>query len=83
MVEHGVSGYLETSPDRLAGRLALLAERGGWARALGAAARRHARDRFNIERFIRDWNDALRLVTGTPVAPRASVSSAARSELLS
>lgn len=83
VVENGVSGYLETSPDRLAGRLtALLAER-GWARALGEAARRHARERFHIGRFIRDWNDALRLVTGIPVTTRASVSSAARPEPLS
>ena len=67
VVENGVSGYLETDPDRLAGRLAGLLAEPAWARALGQAARRHARDRFHIQRFVRDWNDALRLVTGIPV----------------
>lgn len=71
VVENGVSGYLETDPDRLAGRLAALLAEPAWARTLGEAARRHARDRFHIQRFIRDWNDALRLVTGIPV-PRGS-----------
>ena len=71
VVENGVSGYLETDPDRLAGRLAALLDEPAWARELGEGARRHARDRFHIERFTRDWNDALRLVTGTSV-PRGS-----------
>ena len=71
VVENHVSGYLETDPDRLAGRLAGLLAEPAWARTLGENARRHARDRFHIERFIRDWNDTLRLVTGTPV-PRGS-----------
>jgi hypothetical protein len=35
------------------------------ARRLGEGARQIARARFSIERFARDWDDALRLVTST------------------
>ena len=37
----------------------------GLAASWGEAARRAARDRFGIERFARDWDDAFTLVTGT------------------
>ena len=34
------------------------------ARRLGEGARRTALERFNIDRFARDWDEAFRLVTG-------------------
>ena len=34
------------------------------ARRLGDGARLAALDRFNIHRFVRDWNEAFTLVTG-------------------
>ena len=71
VVDDGVSGYLDTDPARLGERLAALLEDPGLARRLGEQARRHARERFHIDRFIRDWNGALQLVTGLRAAPRA------------
>jgi glycosyltransferase involved in cell wall biosynthesis len=63
-VENGVSGYVDTSLERLVERMrALLADRGE-ARRLGAGARRLALERFSLDRFVRDWDEAFALVTG-------------------
>ncbi|MDQ4081651.1 MAG: glycosyltransferase family 4 protein [Actinomycetota bacterium] len=63
-VENGVSGYVDTRVSRLVERMReLLADRSE-ARRLGEGARERARQRFGIERFVRDWDDAFRLVVG-------------------
>ena len=60
----GVTGYLSCDLDRLvAGMEALVADR-ELAVRLGAAGRELARERFGLERFCADWNDAMRAVTG-------------------
>jgi glycosyltransferase involved in cell wall biosynthesis len=64
-IENGVSGYVETDLERLVGHMHELIADPGEARRLGEGARRVARERFNIERFARDWDAALRLVTST------------------
>jgi len=54
-VQNGVNGYVETDERRLAGHLQrLLADRDE-AAELSAGARTLARERFGIERFVRDW----------------------------
>lgn len=58
-VRNGVSGYVETSVPRLIERMCELLDDPALARRMGAAAREYARDRFGIERFVDDWNDAL------------------------
>jgi hypothetical protein len=64
VIENGVSGYADTDVGRLMERMKeLLADRDG-ARRLGEGARSYALERFNMRRFIADWNDALALVTG-------------------
>ena len=63
-VEDGVSGYVDTSVERLIERMRGLLDDPAEARRLGAGARRTAGERFSIERFVRDWNDAFVLVTG-------------------
>lgn len=64
-IENGVSGYLDTEPERLAGRMHALLAEPKLARALGEGAQRHALARFGIDRFVADWCDALGTVTGT------------------
>jgi glycosyltransferase involved in cell wall biosynthesis len=64
VVENGVSGYLETSPERLVGWMRKLLAEPAEARRLGEAARRQARERFAIERFARDWDQAFADVAG-------------------
>ena len=70
VVENGVSGYIDTSVERLIERMRDLLCDPGEARRLGEGARRVARERFNIERFARDWEATFALVTGTaPASP--------------
>jgi len=64
VIEHGVSGYVSCDMDELTHHMrALLADR-ALAERLGAHARRVALDRFNLTRFIREWNAAFAEVIG-------------------
>ncbi len=70
-IRDGVSGYTETSVERLIARMrALLADNEEAAR-LGAAARRIARDRYSVERFAADWDGVFRSVVSRAAAPVA------------
>jgi glycosyltransferase involved in cell wall biosynthesis len=72
VIENGLSGYLDTSPERLIGPMQELLREPEEARALGLWARLRAQERFAIGRFARDWDEALSLVAGrtSGVAPR-------------
>jgi hypothetical protein len=59
VVENGVSGYADTSIERLIARMRALLADPAEARRLGDGARRTALERFGIERFVRDWNDVF------------------------
>jgi glycosyltransferase involved in cell wall biosynthesis len=64
VVRDGEHGCIDTRLDRLVDAMRrLLADR-GLAAEWGAAARRAARERFAIERFVADWCAALREVAG-------------------
>jgi hypothetical protein len=62
VVENGVSGYIDTDPHRLVERMRQLLADPAEAHRLGHGARRQAQQRFNIERFIFDWDQAFRAV---------------------
>lgn len=64
VIRNGETGFIDTRLDRLVDAMQRLLADPGLARELGAAARRTAQERFNIERFIADWLDALALVAG-------------------
>lgn len=66
VVENGVSGYVDTNINRLVERMQELLHDPTEAHRLSVGARRHAQERFNIQRFIRDWDEAFALVTGSP-----------------
>ena len=59
VVDNGVSGWVDTDVDRLLERMRTLLDRPEEARRLGEGARHTALSRFGIERFVRDWDDAL------------------------
>lgn len=63
-VENGVSGYVDTDLGRLVDRMHDLLANPLEARHLGEGARRRARERFDIRRFARDWEDTVRFVAG-------------------
>jgi hypothetical protein len=65
-IENGVSGFVETDVERLAPHVHRLLEDPAEARRLGDGARRRALERFGLERFLDDWDDALAAVTGLP-----------------
>lgn len=63
-VENGVSGYVDTDLEALIERMLELVDDREKAARLGEGARRRARRRFSIERFARDWDDAVKSVLG-------------------
>jgi glycosyltransferase involved in cell wall biosynthesis len=63
-IENGVSGYVDTNVQTLIERMHELIADPEQAQHLGQGARRRALERFNIDRFIRDWNAAFQLVAG-------------------
>ena len=64
VVDNGVSGWIDTSVDRLIEHMRRLLADPGEARRLGEGARKTALERFSIDRFVADWDAAFRLVTG-------------------
>lgn len=64
VIEDGVSGFVATDFDSLIDRMCDLLADAGLARRLGEQAAATARDRFGIERFVREWDIALRDVSG-------------------
>jgi glycosyltransferase involved in cell wall biosynthesis len=64
VIRDGVNGFIDTDVDRLISKMNFLLENLEDAKALGEAGRRSALERFGIERFVADWNDAFLEVTG-------------------
>lgn len=59
IIENGISGYIDTNVEYLIEGMKELLANPQKAHHLGAAAREVARSRFNIQRFIDDWNTVL------------------------
>lgn len=67
VIENGKSGYVDTNVATLVTYMQDLIRNPALAKELGEGARRRAMDRFNIQRFILDWNAALQDVTGLSI----------------
>jgi glycosyltransferase involved in cell wall biosynthesis len=72
VVENGVSGYVDTNLAKLVEAMQALLDDPAEARRLGEGARRAALERFNIERFARDWDETFREVAASVPAPAPS-----------
>lgn len=59
VIENGISGYTSTDVNQLTEQMQALIADPKTAFRLGAQAREKARSRFNIQRFIHDWNQAF------------------------
>jgi glycosyltransferase involved in cell wall biosynthesis len=59
VLQHGVSGYLDVYPERLMRHMARLLANPEEARRLGEGARAVARRRFNLDRFVADWDRTI------------------------
>jgi glycosyltransferase involved in cell wall biosynthesis len=64
VIRDGENGFIASDPERLVQSMRTLLRERELAAQLGAAARRTALERFNIARFVADWNDAFAQVTG-------------------
>ena len=64
VIENGKSGFADTNVEALIDHMRELLRNPALARALGEQGRRRAAERFNIGRFVADWNAALADVTG-------------------
>jgi len=64
VVRDGDNGFIDTGPDALVPRMHELLRDPALARRLGERARATALERFGIERFVADWERALRRVAG-------------------
>lgn len=65
VIENGRSGYADTNIGNLIAHMQELLRDPELARTLGEQGRRHAIERFNIQRFVNDWNRALSEITAT------------------
>lgn len=63
-IENGVSGYVYTDVDQCIARMHELLHDPVEAHRLGAGAQAYARERFNIQRFVRDWDRTLAMIVG-------------------
>lgn len=64
-IRNDVSGYVDTNLERLVARMRDLLAHPAEAARLGREAKREALERFGIDRFVRDWNEAFALATVT------------------
>ncbi|HSL42438.1 MAG TPA: glycosyltransferase [Anaerolineales bacterium] len=62
-VENGVSGYVDTNVNRLVEHMHRLLANPMEAHRLGRGAQHRAQQRFSIQRFVSDWNNAFASVT--------------------
>ena len=73
VVENGISGDIDTNPDHLIDRMQELLRAPAEAHRLSVGARRYAQTRFNIQRFVQDWNAAFAWVTGNRAISTADI----------
>jgi glycosyltransferase involved in cell wall biosynthesis len=65
VIENNVSGFISTRPQELVDAAKELIQHPELAKRLGEGARKKALERFSIQRFIYNWNQALRLVSSS------------------
>ncbi len=63
VLRNGDTGVIDTRLERLIDAMQQLLRDPAEAQRIGEAGRRLAAERFSIDRFVRDWDAALRLVT--------------------
>ena len=64
VIQNGVHGFVSTNPDELRQQMQFLINNPVEARRMGDNARRLARERFSLSRFVDDWNKLFSEVTG-------------------
>ncbi len=66
VVENGVSGYVDTDLEKLILKMRLLLDDQTHAQNLSKGAKEAAQKRFNIQRFVNDWDETFKSRALTP-----------------
>jgi glycosyltransferase involved in cell wall biosynthesis len=73
VIKDGENGFIDTNVENLIKRMHWLLDDPERARRIGEAGRRTVRERFNLERFVADWEAAFEEALGIrEVTPSAS-----------
>jgi glycosyltransferase involved in cell wall biosynthesis len=59
IIKNGDNGFVSNKPDVLAERVEMLLHDKALARELGKHARQTIREKFAMDRFVRQWNEVL------------------------
>jgi len=73
VIDNGYSGFIHTSTDVLMDKMRMLLRDKSIARDIGANGREVAMERFNIKRFVRDWEALFMAVTGKEIYTTATI----------
>jgi hypothetical protein len=66
VIQDGVTGFISNDLEELVEKMHILLREPALAVELGRRGQRVALERYNIQRFVRDWDRALRSVAGAP-----------------
>ncbi len=73
LIQNGVNGYLHTDIDYLIEKMNLLLQDPAHAAALGAAGKQTAMERFDIQRFTKEWEALFTQMAATHQPARAMI----------
>jgi hypothetical protein len=71
VIENCVSGFIDTDPAKLIEPMRMLLNHPAEAKRIGEAGRKIAAERFNIRRFVRDWEQTFDDCIGREPQPAA------------
>ena len=66
VIQDGVTGFISSNLEELVEKMQILLREPALAAELGQRGQRLAEERYNIQRFVRDWDQVLRQVAGPP-----------------
>lgn len=73
VIDNGYSGFIHTNTDVLMDKMRMLLRDKNIARDIGANGRDVAMERFNIKRFVRDWETLFMTMTGKEIYTTATI----------
>ena len=65
VIDNNVSGFIHTDPRYLIGKMQLMLNNHELAKKIGDEGKKTAMERFNIKRFVSEWESLFAEVTGT------------------
>jgi glycosyltransferase involved in cell wall biosynthesis len=66
VIVDGVTGFISSNLEELVERMHMLLRQPALAAEIGRRGQRAVEERYNIQRFVRDWDRVLRAAAGLP-----------------